>query len=214
MATRRRSKRTQEERSATMRNRLLQATVDCLVDHGYAGTSTTAVIERAGVSRGAILHHFPTKADLVATAVEFILEKRNEAFAASFAEIAKDESLIDGVIFALWKEISGPTFYAWLELLVAARTDPVLRKKVVPISQRWADSVDLTFRSIFGLDRDPGHHPLALAPIVTFMMMEGLALERIARNDDGTLEKRVIKALKAMAPLAALTAVPATDTNE
>ena len=198
-----------------MRTRLLQATVDCLVDFGYAGTSTTAVIERAGVSRGAILHHFPTKADLVATAVEFILERRNEVFAASFAQIAKDESLIDGVINSLWKEVSGPTFYAWLELLVAARTDPVLRKKVIVISNKWADAVDSTFRSIFALPRTPDKHPLALAPIVTFTIMEGLALEMLARSDDPTLEKRVMRALKTIAPLATLTYMPKSmPTNE
>src|SRR4051812_46618887 len=80
VATRRRGRRTQEERTATMRARLLQATVDCLIDHGYAGTTTTAVVARAGVSRGAILHHFPTKADLVAAGVEYVLEQRNAVF--------------------------------------------------------------------------------------------------------------------------------------
>ena len=57
-------RRTQEERTAAMRERLLNATVECLYELGYAKTTTTAIVERAGVSRGAQLHHFPTKADL------------------------------------------------------------------------------------------------------------------------------------------------------
>ena len=61
-----------------MRQRLLDATVECLVEHGWSGTSTTLVSERAGVSRGAQLHHFPTKNDLVLAAVEHLSEVRDD----------------------------------------------------------------------------------------------------------------------------------------
>jgi AcrR family transcriptional regulator len=208
MATRRRGRRTQEERTATMRNRLLQATIDCLVDEGYANTTTTAVVERAGVSRGAILHHFPTKADLVASAVEYAFQLRIQAFRDNFARLPKDERLVEAVLDALWKEINSPTHHAWLELVVAARTDKDLRKKLAPVAMMWADSVDVTYREIFGIPREPGKHPHAIAPIVTFTILEGLTLEKIARADDPTLEKRVIKALKGIAPLGTLTKMP------
>lgn len=66
----------QEERSRVMRARLLEATVELLVERGFAGTSTTLVSERAGVSRGAQLHHFPTKNDLVVAAVEHLTAVR------------------------------------------------------------------------------------------------------------------------------------------
>jgi AcrR family transcriptional regulator len=191
-----------------MRGRLLQATVDCLVDFGYAGTTTTAVVKRAGVSRGAILHHFPTKADLVATAVGFVLERRNEDFKRNFSRLPRDDRLIDAVLDALWKEVNGPTFYAWLELIVASRTNPALHKKVNPIAEQWAESIDATFRTIFGFPRTPDKHPFALAPLVTFTIMEGLAIEKIARSDDPTLEKRVIRALKTIAPLATFQSMP------
>jgi AcrR family transcriptional regulator len=204
MATRRRGRRTQEERTAAMRTKLLEATVDCLIETGYAGTTTTAVVERAAVSRGAILHHFPTKADLVSTAVEHVMEKRLAAFRDQFAKFKIDENLVDSIIQVLWGEINGPIFYAWLELLVASRTDADLKKKVAPIAERWTENVDATFRDIFGIPRTADKHPLALAPIVTFMILEGLALERIARPKDPALEKRVLKALKTMAPLATL----------
>ena len=68
----------QEERTRAMRQRLLEATVECLVEHGWSGTSTTLVSQRAGVSRGAQLHHFPTKTDLVVAAVEHLSEVRGE----------------------------------------------------------------------------------------------------------------------------------------
>ena len=191
-----------------MRGRLLQATVDCLIDYGYAGTTTTAVVARAGVSRGAILHHFPTKADLVAAGVEYVLEQRNAAFLERFAKLPKDEGLVDALIAAMWTEINGPMFYAWLELIVAARTDKVLKKKVNAIADRWVEMTDASYRAIFGLPRTPEKHPHALAPIVTFTILEGLAIEMIARSDDPTLEKRVLRAVKTIAPLATLTYLP------
>ena len=66
-----------------MRARLLEATVECLVERGFSGTSTTIVSERAGVSRGAQLHHFPTKNDLVVAAVEHLTEVRGAELAAA-----------------------------------------------------------------------------------------------------------------------------------
>ncbi|MBV9832442.1 MAG: helix-turn-helix transcriptional regulator, partial [Marmoricola sp.] len=68
-----------------MRQRLLDATIECLVEHGWSGTSTTLVSQRAGVSRGAQLHHFPTKNDLVVAAVEHVTEVRGAELAAAAA---------------------------------------------------------------------------------------------------------------------------------
>src|SRR5688572_11844871 len=73
----------QEERTRAMRARLLEATVDCLVERGFSHTSTTLVSERAGVSRGAQLHHFPTKNDLVVAAVEHLTDVRGADLAAA-----------------------------------------------------------------------------------------------------------------------------------
>ena len=67
---------TQEERSRAMRERLLDATIECLITHGWSGTSTTLVSQRAGVSRGAQLHHFPTKNALVLASVVHLSERR------------------------------------------------------------------------------------------------------------------------------------------
>ena len=77
----------QGERTRAMRRRLLEATVECLVELGWAGTTTTVVSERAGVSRGAQLHHFPSKQELVVAAVEHLSERRREVIAASAANL-------------------------------------------------------------------------------------------------------------------------------
>ena len=69
----------QAERTRATRLRLMEATVECLVELGWAGTTTTIVSERAGVSRGAQLHHFPTKQDLVVSAVAYLMDRRRES---------------------------------------------------------------------------------------------------------------------------------------
>jgi AcrR family transcriptional regulator len=129
-------RRTQEERSATTRARLLDATIDCLSELGYTNTTTTEIAKRAGLSRGAQLHHFPTKA-------------------------------------------------AWLELLVAARTDAELEPAVSAMAARFADTVQRTFHELFP---DPATHGpfFDIAPSFAFALLQGLALDRISvKNDTG-----------------------------
>ena len=79
----------QADRTRAMRARLLEATVELLVERGFAGTSTTLVSDRAGVSRGAQLHHFPTKNDLVVAAVEHLTERRGAELAEAVAHLPK-----------------------------------------------------------------------------------------------------------------------------
>src|SRR5277367_4995704 len=80
-------RRTQRERSEAMRGRLLEATIDCLYELGYSRTTTIEVAARAGVSRGAQLHHFPTKKRLVTIAVRHLLSKRIEEFRLAFSDL-------------------------------------------------------------------------------------------------------------------------------
>src|SRR5271154_3339903 len=125
-----RVRRTQRERSEAMRSRLLEATIDCLYEVGYSRTTTIEVAARAGVSRGAQLHHFPTKKRLVTIAVRHLLAKRVEEFREAFATLPEGADRYTAVIDILWEKTSNRAFYAWLELVVAARTDPSLRKTV------------------------------------------------------------------------------------
>ena len=76
----------QDERSAETRRRLMDATVACLFERGYAGTTTTEIASRAGVSRGAQLHHFPRKDELVVSALEYVFELRLAEMSAAVAE--------------------------------------------------------------------------------------------------------------------------------
>ena len=127
------TRRTNEERSASTRARLLDATIECLVDLGWARTTTTEVARRAGVSRGAQVHHYPTKDDLVLAAVEHLLDRRNQEFRQAFAALPADQRS-PGVAMRLLRDTCFvDSFDAWLELIVAARTDPALHARFIEL---------------------------------------------------------------------------------
>jgi len=126
----------QEERSRAMRARLLEATVELLVERGFAGTSTTLVSERAGVSRGAQLHHFPTKNDLVLAAVEHLSEVRGRELAEAARDLPTGRRRTRAVLDMLADHVTSPVFTAALELWVAARSHPDLRHQLIPAEQR------------------------------------------------------------------------------
>lgn len=123
-------RRTQAERSAAMRGRLLDATVECLVTYGYAGTTTQRVAEVAGVTRGAQVHHFRSKEDLVVAAIEHLAEQRVQAAVRDLGRAANNPDVVSTMLDYLWESHQGPIFVATLELWVAARTDPVLAEQI------------------------------------------------------------------------------------
>jgi len=131
-----RPRRTQSERSAATRHLLLEATVACLVDLGYAGTTSSAVAERAGVSRGAQLHHYGTRQQLIAAAVEHLSDQRMTQVREQVAALVDDASRPRRALDLLAEALSGPLWAATLELWTAARVDTALREELLPVEQR------------------------------------------------------------------------------
>ncbi|WP_243060566.1 TetR/AcrR family transcriptional regulator [Nocardioides sp. SR21] len=171
----------QEERTRLMRARLLEATVDCLVERGFAGTSTTLVSERAGVSRGAQLHHFPTKNDLVVAAVEHLAAKRAEALVADAAKLPGGPRHTRAVLQMLADHFTGPVFSAALELWVAARTDPTLLAAVSPLELRVGRETHRMTVELLGIDESqPGARELVQA---TLDLVRGLGLANTITDD-------------------------------
>ncbi|HEX4813792.1 MAG TPA: helix-turn-helix domain-containing protein, partial [Nonomuraea sp.] len=137
--------RRQEERSAITRRALLDATVACLAELGYAGTTSAAVAERAGLSRGAQLHHFGTRDQLVVAAVEHLAQKRLRQVRDQMSRLASSGAEREGTssrdnpeaaLGLLAEALSGPLYAATLELWVAARSHPTLRTELVPAEDR------------------------------------------------------------------------------
>lgn len=179
----------QEERTRAMRLRLLEATVECLVERGYSGTSTTLVSERAGVSRGAQLHHFPTKNDLVVAAVEHLTEMRGAELAAAVDKLPSGGRRTSAVLTMLGDHFSSPVFTAALELWVAARTDDVLLAAVGPLEQRVGREVHrLTVEALGADESKPGVRELVQA---TLDLVRGLGLADTI-SDDARRRRRIL----------------------
>jgi AcrR family transcriptional regulator len=178
-AERRRS--LQDERSEDTRTRLLEATIESLVAVGYARTSTTEIAERAGVSRGAQVYHYPTKAALVAAAVEHLLQRRYRELQQLFAEQLPRAGGQGAAIDLLWRMFEGPTFAAWLEFVVASRTDPELHAAVVRQSEPFVNSVGEALRKYLP---EAAWNPVLRKPDFVFALLDGLALARILYPDE------------------------------
>ncbi|VXB94750.1 TetR/AcrR family transcriptional regulator [Nocardioides sp. AX2bis] len=179
----------QEERTRVMRARLLEATVECLVERGFAGTSTTLVSQRAGVSRGAQLHHFPTKDALVVAAVEHLSEVRCRELVAAAAALPTGERRTRAVLGMLADHFTSPVFTAALELWVAARTDPGLLGAVAPLEQRVGRETHRLTVELLGADElAPGVRELVQA---TLDLVRGLGLADTI-TDDARRRSRIL----------------------
>jgi len=171
----------QSERSRAMRGRLLEATIECLVEHGWSGTSTTLVSQRAGVSRGAQLHHFPTKNDLVLAAVDHLASTRQTDLATRIAAFPPGPGRTRAVLRALAELFTGPLFLAALELWVAARTDPTLHEPVSDLESRFGRRAHRCTVEALGADEtSPGNRELVQA---TLDLVRGLGLADTLTDD-------------------------------
>lgn len=168
------SRRSQAERSAATRQALLDATVACLVTDGYAKLTTSRVAERAGVSRGAHLHHFQTRDALVVAAMEHLAERRREELLLAAGSLPGGrEGLVRGLDL-LWSGYATPLYQAALDLCTHARTDEHLRTRLVPVERELdRQTIELTRRLFPDLAERPGFdHTVEMATAT----MRGLAL--------------------------------------
>jgi AcrR family transcriptional regulator len=144
-------RRTQAQRRATTRAALVQATVECLVELGYAGTTTNEVQQRAGVSRGALTHHFASKADLLLAAMDHLYEDFSHSIREAAAALpAGPEERVRPAIRLLWDRFNGPLFLAAMDLWVAARTDAELRSALLPHERRLGHQLHQLSIETFG----------------------------------------------------------------
>jgi AcrR family transcriptional regulator len=177
-----------------MRQRLLEATIDCLVELGWAGTATTVVSERAGVSRGAQLHHFPSKQELVVAAVEHLSERRRDVMAESAADLP-EEGRTRAILDVLAMQFVSPVFYAALELWVAARSDAELREAVGPLERRVGRETHAFALKMLGVDESIGRNRELVQG--TLDLVRGLGLAS-ALSDDSRRRDAVLDAWAAV----------------
>jgi AcrR family transcriptional regulator len=168
------TRRTQEQRRATTQAALLGAAIDCLVEYGYEGTTTQRVCERAGLSRGAHLHHFHTRPALVAAALGELAQRREDRFRSEMERLPQGEERVERALDLLWSWFTGPLFHASVDLAAAARTDPELRSSLVPVERALSQETLLCCRAMFAADAEDASYDQLIQ--MTLATVRGLAL--------------------------------------
>ncbi|MEU1229270.1 TetR/AcrR family transcriptional regulator [Streptomyces sp. NPDC005828] len=172
-----------QDRSRATRQRLLEAAVSCLAEHGWAGSTVSVVAERAGVSRGAAQHHFPTREDLFTAAVEYVAEERSQALRA----VPTDDR--EQAVAALVGLYTGPLFRAALHLWVAASGEEQLRERVTELEARVGRESHRIAVEVLGADESrPGVRETVQGLLD---MARGLGLATLL-TDDRARRERVV----------------------
>ncbi|TYL44853.1 TetR/AcrR family transcriptional regulator [Nocardioides sp. BGMRC 2183] len=194
-------RRTQAERRAATRGRILSATADCLLERGHQATTISEVQARTGLARGTIQHHFPTRADLLVAAVSHLVDARIERFRDDAARIDVDADRMDAVVDLILRDLTSPIFFAALELWVAARTDPELRRALLPEEARLFGALRELYRETLGVS---SASDTQLETLVEFTvdLITGLALTTMLTGDDGQREAVTRRWKRALATLA------------
>jgi AcrR family transcriptional regulator len=175
---------------------LLDATVGCLLELGYQGTTTAAVQERAGLSRGALMHHYASKEELLVAAVRHLGEQRGANLRRQAALLPDDDDRISQAIDLLWDTFTGPLFTATLELWSAARTDPELRVALLDSERGLRADLGAAMEELFG-PRVASEPEFAAAIELTLQFLRGAALTAILRTN-GQRQRHVIERWKSI----------------
>ncbi|MFJ5015811.1 TetR/AcrR family transcriptional regulator [Streptomyces griseoluteus] len=175
-----------QDRSRATRLRLLEAAVACLAEHGWAGSTVSVVAERAGVSRGAAQHHFPTREDLFTAAVEYVAERRSTALRDLFPDGPGDREAVVSALVGLY---TGPLFRAALQLWVAAANEEQLRGRVTELEARVGRESHRIAVELLGADESrPGVRESVQGLLD---MARGLGLATLLTDDTARRERVV-----------------------
>jgi AcrR family transcriptional regulator len=186
--------RTQVQRSDTTRALILNAAVECLVADGYERTTTVSVQSRAGVSRGRLLHQFPSRAALLVAAAQHLASTRiaemEQGFGSSDVRIADEGERCDRATDLLWATFEQPYFWAAMELWHAARTDPDLRAELLVTERQLGRAIKHVVATMFGptLSSHPDFDELSE---LLFTSMRGAALTYALRPRNHAADRRI-----------------------
>jgi AcrR family transcriptional regulator len=177
-----------QDRSRATRQRLLEATIDCLAERGWAAATVAVVAERAGVSRGAAQHHFPTREDLITAALTYMFDTRN-AGAVTTATTESGFARTEAVVAGLVESYTSRLFKAALQVWTHAAADPALRERIVPLETHFGRGAHhRAIRELGVDDSDPVTHHLVQA---TLDLARGLGLADVL-TDDSARRKQIV----------------------
>ncbi|MDF2444113.1 MAG: hypothetical protein JWR01_2316 [Subtercola sp.] len=179
--------RVTQERSLDTRATIMNAAITALVQHGYSGATTLRIQEIAGVSRGRLLHHYPSRDDLLVAAVSHLTEARMLDLADDLVWPADPSARIDEVIARMWETFQQEYFWASTELWLAARANPRLREALEPHERRLNAFIVQKVGSMFG-SRISGRANFVMVRDVLITSMRGVALSYAFRPRNADLD--------------------------
>jgi AcrR family transcriptional regulator len=194
-----RVRRSQEERRAGTRARILDAASECLLERGYADTTVAEVQSRAGMARGTLLHHFPTKVDLIVAAMRHLAEQRIESFHREARLVSPTGDRLAALVDVAWRDLNSPTFFAGLELWVAARTDPELRDALIPVESDLFRKLHEGLLAVADPDRADPRSPTLVE--LTIDLLTGLSMTTLLTSNLGHRELLLRRWKRALAVL-------------
>jgi AcrR family transcriptional regulator len=185
----------QQDRSRATRQRLLEAAIECMAEVGWSASTVAVVAERAGVSRGAAQHHFPTREDLVTSAVEYVSAQRLAMLRSHVVDLPVGPERTRSVVALIERMYTSPLFRAAAHVWVAASSDERLRERVVGLEAHVGRESHRTVLELLGVDESrPGVREAVQA---TLDLGRGLGLANLL-TDDGRRRRRVLDQWSAM----------------
>ena len=173
------------KKSGRTRTRIMDAAVDCLAETGYAHTTTTTVADRAGLTRAAMLYHFPSRMALIEAVIHYVTRERIRMFNEAYNAMPEGSRTDGRHIDIYWEQVQHRIFKAFGELSTAARTDPDLAAVFIPSMAEFDRARRQAALELFPSEfvRQPYFD---LRRDVTRYMLEGLAqLDAPAYNAEG-----------------------------
>lgn len=174
---------TREQQRQATRARILDTAIDLLVRRGYAGLTTVAVQDAAGLSRGALLHHFPTVADLTTALVETLVQHNEQAARAAADRLGADTDPVERALSALYESMTRPSAQAELELWAAARTDPELATALTTAERAAGRDLFRVVDELFGAEIT-AHPRYPVIRDLTITVLRGAVASTVVRTSD------------------------------
>ncbi|CKM25730.1 TetR/AcrR family transcriptional regulator [Mycobacterium tuberculosis] len=190
--------RTQQQRREETVARLLQASIDTIIEVGYARASAAVITKRAGVSVGALFRHFETMGDFMAATAYEVLRRQLETFTKQVAEIPADRPALPAALTILRDITAGSTNAVLYELMVAARTDEKLMETLQNVLGQYSAKIHDAARALPGAESFPEETFPVIVALMT-NVFDGAAIVRGVLPQP-ELEEQRIPMLTALLP--------------
>jgi len=193
-----RSVRQQQARSLVTRERLIKATLEVIYDVGYHAATTQEIAARAKVSRGALLHHFPTRDDIILAAMETLLDDGTAEIRTVAQDMRNGQVTLEAFVDFLWSLFSDRFFYLSLEMITEARNDGELRERMIPVVKGFHEALDEIWVEFCDADKRPARQARIILNL-TVCLVRGMGVQTVLRPEP-SYYRDLLEAWKALLP--------------